>query len=443
MVTVKQYFFLAIITLMGIFKVEASDFRIAIKKQKDSIQYFIVNQTQETIKAGAIICNWYHQNDSMVFWPADMYAGFGVSASKGSYFVNNVKFDFRTSQRISFDFNIGPGDSQVFITVQNFSVLQNQVMCANVQLFYLDVNKEPKDASVFLDEEVCPFKQVYLVTNLSSDGIRFWGPSNQTLHTTSQCNSGFFAVVINRNTLEPTPVGNLIPNCSDGRKWKTFGHPKNEQVFYHFDFNDTQHIQGFVDFVDAVSPGDHVFFINAKRDPLYFTDKRVIKAFESLGAYTDMRGNYPYISKVFGAYGNKRSDSGTLEWYNDKVIRKEYFLLPNQVYDSSKSFSPCYQKTIQEIDEAQEIIEDPNDLNQQTIARQVEILVFPNPTQSDVQVFSPRQLKNICLKSINGGILHVPISIQLHKANVDLKDLLPGLYILEIEGKSFKIMKTD
>ena len=140
-----------------------------------------------------------------------------------------------------------------------------------------------------LDQNPCPFKQVFLVGNLSDDGIRFWTTANKILHYSTTCKTGFDVVVIDRSSLEPTHVLGQTPLCADGRKWKSFGHSKNEQVYYHFDFNDTQHIQAFVDLIDAVNPGDHVFISHSSRNPVDLTNPKVQDALEKLGGDANLK----------------------------------------------------------------------------------------------------------------------------------------------------------
>ena len=112
------------------------DFRLGIRLQKDSMIYYVVNQTDQPINAGAIICTWFHNTELMVFWPADLGIGLGTVTKTGNFSGRNVNFNRRTTQRVSFDFDIYPGDSQEFVTVQNYSDIPQEIMCTNVRLFY-------------------------------------------------------------------------------------------------------------------------------------------------------------------------------------------------------------------------------------------------------------------------------------------------------------------
>lgn len=442
----KKYCILTLLAFLGtIHFSKGADFRLGIKKSKDSVQYFIVNQTQETINAGAITCTWYHQSDSIVFWPADSYAGFGTSAVPSSYFINGIKFDFRTSQRISFDFDIAPGDSQVFVSVQNFCEVPKEVMCANVQLFYIDPKGSPKEATIYPNTTSnCPFKQVYLITGLTQDGVKFWAPANQVLHKTGACTSGFYMVVIDRSTLNPTPVGTIVPNCPDGRKWKTFGHPIDEQVFYHFDFLDTHHINGFVELVNAISPGDHVFFMYANREALNLSHTKVKNAFKLLGSSIKLDTNKILWNpqKTFAAYGNKLSDAGTLEWYVDDVIRKEYFLVPDKVYDPSISYAPCYTETIRKMDKAQEMIDETGNIHGYEFHTKSNINIFPNPTSKTLFITGISFPGDVQLYAIDGKQVQVPVIIHDHKLELHLEGLPKGMYILKYQKQHFKIFKV-
>jgi hypothetical protein len=421
----------------------AQSFRLGIRKQQDSMIYYVVNESDQIASAGAIICTWFHNTDEMVFWPADLGIGFGTITKEGLYSGKNVQFNRRSTQRISFDFDIYPGDSQAFVTVQNYSKVPQEVMCTNIRLFYIDTSRRDREASVFpLDQDPCPFKQVYMVGNFSSDGIRFWTTANRILHYSTTCTDGFDVVVIDRSTLEPIPVLGQTPLCKDGKKWTSFGHPFNEQVYYHFDFRDTSHIPAFVDLVEAINPGDHVFFSHASRNAVNMTDKRVVAALETLGGDPGLVSYKAKLkaAKVWMAYGNKSSDKGTLEIFCDENVQKEYVLLPDQVYDESKSFAPCFEATLREIDESKESF-DTNDIAVSFHSKPPS-RVFPNPVEDQLQVFSYFPQEEIQLFTTTGRPCNLDVeSNQNHIYYIPMKDLSPGVYLLTLGHEVHRVIK--
>ena len=50
----------------------SQSFRLGMRAQKDSMIYYVVNETDQVANAGAIICTWFHNTELMVFWPADL-----------------------------------------------------------------------------------------------------------------------------------------------------------------------------------------------------------------------------------------------------------------------------------------------------------------------------------------------------------------------------------
>lgn len=440
-----------LLLLFGAIDSSAQSFRLGIRKQQDSMIYYVVNETNQMANAGAIICTWFHNTEEMVFWPADLGIGLGTVTKDGSYSGKNAQFNRRTTQRVSFDFDISPGDSQEFVTVQNYSNVPQEVMCTNIRLFYFDTAGRDREASVFpLNEDPCPFKQVFMVGNFSNDGIRFWTTANRLLHYSSTCTTGFDVVVIDRSTLEPTPVPGQTPLCNDGKKWTTWGHPLNEQVYYHFDFTDTTHIRAFVYLVEAINPGDHVFISHASRNAVNMTDKRVMAALETLGGdpgLVSFQGKNPtenklIATKVWMAYGNKSSNEGTLEIFKDKDIKKEYVLLPDQVYDESKSFAPCFEASLRELDETKETFDTSGNSNGIIVKSKIQSRVFPNPVEDQLQVFSGFPQEKMALYTVAGQRCEVqvePYSTRLYR--IDMKLMGSGVYVLKVGGDVHRIIK--
>lgn len=440
-----------LLLLFNVMDSSAQSFRLGIRKQQDSMIYYVVNKSDQKANAGAIICTWFHSTEDMVFWPADLGIGLGTVTSFGSYTGKNAQFNRRTTQRISFDFDILPGDSQEFVTVQNYSKEPQEVMCANIRLFYFDTAGRDREVSVFpLNEDPCPFKQVYVVGNFSNDGIRFWTTANRLLHYSNTCTAGFDVVVIDRSTLEPVPVFGQTPLCNDGKKWTTFGHPFNEQVYYHFDLSVTSHISAFVDLVEAINPGDHVFFSHASRNAVNVTDNRVVAALEKLGGDSGLlsyKGKKPsenklIAAKVWMAYGNKSSSVGTLEIFRDEDIKKEYVLLPDQVYDKSKSFAPCFEASLRELDETKEPSDTSGNSNVITVKSKTQNRVFPNPVDDVVQVFTYFPQEEIRLMTVAGRPCDAEIvPDQNHIYRIQMKNLSPGVYLLTVGHELHRVIK--
>ena len=434
-----------LLLLFSAIDASAQSFRLGIRKQQDSMIYYVVNETDQKANAGAIICTWFHNTEEMVFWPADLGIGLGTVTKEGLYSGKNAQFNRRTTQRISFDFDIYPGDSQEFVTVQNYSKLPQEVMCTNIRLFYFDTAGRDREASVFpIDQDPCPFKQVYMVGNFSNDGIRFWTTANRLLHYSTTCTDGFDVVVIDRSTLEPIPVLGQTPLCKDGKKWTSFGHPFNEQVYYHFDFRDTSHIPAFVDLVEAINPGDHVFFSHASRNAVNMTDKRVVAALETIGGDPGLVSYSAKLKagKVWMAYGNKSSDKGTLEIFADVDVKKEYVLLPDQVYDESKSFAPCFEATLRELDETKETFDTSGNSNGIIVKSKIQSRVFPNPVENQLQVFSDFPQEKIALYTAAGQrceVLVEPYSTHLYR--IDMNAMGSGVYILKVGEEAHQIIK--
>lgn len=79
-----------LLLLFNVMDSSAQSFRLGIRKQQDSMIYYVVNKSDQKANAGAIICTWFHNTEEMVFWPADLGIGLGTVTSLGSYTGNKA-----------------------------------------------------------------------------------------------------------------------------------------------------------------------------------------------------------------------------------------------------------------------------------------------------------------------------------------------------------------
>jgi hypothetical protein len=172
------------------------------------------------------------------------------------------------------------------------------------------------------------------------------------------------------------------------------------------------------------------------------TDKRVVAALETLGGDPGLVSYKAKLkaAKVWMAYGNKSSDKGTLEIFCDENVQKEYVLLPDQVYDESKSFAPCFEATLREIDESKESF-DTNDIAVSFHSKPPS-RVFPNPVEDQLQVFSYFPQEEIQLFTTTGRPCNLDVeSNQNHIYYIPMKDLSPGVYLLTLGHEVHRVIK--
>ena len=141
------------------------------------------------------------------------------------------------------------------------------------------------------------------------------------------------------------------------------------------------------------------------------------------------------------AYGNKNSDEGTLEIFRDEGIKKEYVLLPDQVYDKDKSFAPCFEATLSELEKAQEVL-DTNGNNNVMSMVYPPSSVFPNPVADVLQVFSYFPQEKMALYTPACQRCEVQVEpYSAHVFRIDMKSMGSGVYILKVGHEVHRIIK--
>lgn len=126
------------------------------------------------------------------------------------------------------------------------------------------------------------------------------------------------------------------------------------------------------------------------------------------------------------------------KWYLNgvelpKQTNRELLAPENGIYEVEVTLSTCVKKSA-----AREYsvtgIEDPTQLHQ----------LYPNPTHDKVLVTleEPIDFASVRVVSMIGQVLQVPVTkISDHSAEVDLTDEQAGLYLLQVNGQRYKVLK--
>jgi hypothetical protein len=409
---------------------------------KDSIYYYLKNNTNATIKASAITCTWFHMKGDLVFWPEDKSIPLNISTTTGRFQGNTFTFRRRSDQKLAFSRFINPGDSAIFVKATNYSKQPDTLMCANMQLYYLDTNGEAYNDEVYPNfSQKCPFQRVFVVGDLSNDGIRFGSFANKILHATNTCSSGLVVVIIHRSTLKPTTAPGIDPQCADGRKWTSFGYPTDEQIFYRFDFTDTSNRTKFVQFLEAINNGDHVFFSTPARVAMDLRDKRLANAMKLIGS-NDSIGKTLFSEKMFTGYGQKGAKQGTIFFKREDAknfvpVIKEFLLLQDQEYSTDYAFAACYEPLTAKILEEQ-----PNKPTSTEILNKSHFSIYPNPSNSLIYIDKTNPKAEDFILTDNVGKVIQTIRIKDFKNELFIGNLIPGCYFLMNGNQTQKFIVT-
>jgi hypothetical protein len=281
---------------------------------------------------------------------------------------------------------------------------------------------------------------VYCQAGLTINGISLGSFANTTLHQSKDCDLKVVAVVFNQYTLQPVSLGAFLPNCADGRKWKSFGYPTDDQVFFDFNLKTDSGQQYFSDFVDAVEAGDHVFLATAKR--IQFVKKTNVfkNALTKLGMDLNAYNMIGTQDDLMAAYGRKGLKTGKMKFFSGwQNVHKQYeiFMLSGQPLDTSFDFAPCYEVLTKKILEQQPKI----GVNQ--IQKLSQVKVFPNPTQKNWSVFSNINC-NFTVFNAQMQVVNQFGVLAGETFELNASDLPTGIYFLKNDsGSTLKIVKSS
>jgi hypothetical protein len=181
---------------------------------------------------------------------------------------------------------------------------------------------------------------------------------------------------------------------------------------------------------------------HASRNAVDMSDIRVKAALETLGGDPGLLSYSAKLKagKVWMAYGNKSSDKGTLDIFCDENVQKEYVLLPDQVYDESKSFAPCFEATLKEVEKAQEVLDTSGNNNYiQNINRISR--VFPNPAKGILWVITDKSQEPIKFYSLTGREIDIEVLATSRQTfRLNLEDLTQGMYLLKVGTETHRII---
>jgi hypothetical protein len=411
-------------------------FELIATAKKDTVYYSLKYHGPSQFNGVSVTCNWLTMREDVYFFSPYPFGGLNYVRSSGLFPGNKYKL----SAGYDYDVFLDSGQQQVFAYCENFGTIPDTILCANLEVYGIINDKNVKYSVYPSGQNDCPFERVYCQAGLTINGVSLGSYANSTLNQSTSCDLKVVAVVFNQYTLKPVSLGAFLPNCPDGRKWKSFGYPTDDQVFFDFNLKTDSGQQYFSDFVDAIETGDHVFLATAKRNQFVYKTNVFKNAMFKLGLDFNTYNGISTQYDLLAAYGRKGLKSGKMKffasWENDHK-QYEIFMLSGQPLDTSFDFAPCYEVLTKKILEQQPKI----GVNQ--IQKLSQVKVFPNPTQKNWSVFS----------NINCNFTVFNAQMQVVKQfgvlagetfELNASDLPTGIYFLKNDsGSTLKIVKSS
>ena len=420
-------------------------FELIATAKQDTVFYSLKYHGHERFNGNTITCNWYTMRESVYFFSAYWNGGLNYKRYLGPFPGNKYTFNHKVSAGYNFDVYLDSGQQEMFAFCENFDKIPDTVLVGNLDVYGSFGDSAVKYSVYPTTQSDCPFERVFIQAGLSNNGIQLGSFANATLHQSTLCKMGVVGIVFDKYTLKPTTLGSVLPTCPDGRKWKSFGYPKDDQVFFNFDFMTDSGQQYFSDFVDAIDPSDHVFLVTATRTPFGKLTTKLKNSLKKLGISDAQYATIgPYVSvdkqgsDLLVVYGRKGMTSGKMKFFagsaND-YKQYEILILPNQPIDTTYSFAPCYEVLTRKIIERQPKPSSVKNMDQ------LRFTAFPNPTHQIWNVFSPHPQK-LMLYDAQLKLLKIIDIKENINVQIDATNLAAGVYFLKGQFTTLKLVKS-
>lgn len=441
----KSIFLFLLINCLAIVSKAQVKFELIATAKQDTVFYSLKYHGHERFNGNSITCNWFTMRESVYFFSAYWNGSLNYRRYVGPFPGNKYTFNHKVSAGYNFDVDLDSGQQEMFAFCENFDNIPDTVLVGNLDVYGSFGDSAVKYSVFPTTQSDCPFERVFVQAGLSIFGIQLGSFANNTLHQSTQCKMGVVGIVFDKYTLKPTTLGSILPSCPDGRKWKSFGYPKDEQLFFNFDFMTDSGQTYFSDFVDAIDPDDHVFLVTATRTPFGKPTTKLKNALKKLGISDAQYSTIePYISPdkqgsdLLAAYGRKGMSAGKMKFFagrENAYKQYEIFLLPNQPKDTVFSFAPCYEVLTRKIMERQP---KPSSVH---VLDQYRFTVFPNPTTQNWNILSPQSQKLV----LYNAQLQVEKIIEIDanmRTQIDASNLAAGVYFLKGQYTTLKLVKS-
>lgn len=442
-------------------------FTFSANHNKDSVIWFVKNQTQENVKLSSATLDFFYQSPSLMVWPYWYFGGNKNNRKKGKYCGEKNCWKYKSEIGLGLDAWLAPGDSFPIVSGDNYAAKGfDTLMLANFELFWLDTNGiTHKNAVLPLNSAgSCDFLSVFETAGSSkSDGIRTGSNSWFQLHEGSKKylwgSSGYvtIAILFDQYTLKPYWVHSVFPQNPAGRMIKDFGYPIDSQVFYQFDIYNYKYtgMQTLDSIVDGMQDGDYIAIVsysqwagdmvNASNGYKVFGPLK--KSFESIGFHMDTL--FPGCS--FSLMGRKGLPVGKAKFNINKyscnpanytIYSLKTTLISNALTNEMYDYPSCYEKYIYKLSP---YVPKPHiGLNK----IETKLHVFPNPSfEGNWTISLPKDASKIEVVDAVGRILFSNnqlngLTLFELSANQFNNENAKGVYIARIFNKTNQLLSV-
>ena len=441
----KMIMALLMVLISGFSKMKAQSLEYYAINFSDSTIWYVKNNSSDTLLPTSITMNWYHMKQTAMAFPLDFSGGFYNNTIQQSTIGNRYRWKYKTTFGCSISDTLFPGKPvPVSYTVNFNGSLPDTIMPANVTVFF---NKPfLHEVSAVPANSTCDFRRIYLTSRWVNQGIHYYSGLYTPLNanTCQGINSGSVVVsAFNPFTYLQTP-SRVLPKCSNGRFWTSFGFHKDSVLYYSFNQNDNKHLDSIVNGLDS---GDYFAYASYPTVSLSAL-KAQAATFRKIGFDVGQLSSDLIMQIVI--WGRKGLPNGKAFFTVKPTVGSvsnltaDYVMLIDQAMNELKPYADCYEKIA--------IIHQPYvpDKIQNHLSNTFKIKhkIWPNPLHHGSWEMDPLPFGGIYkLRSMDGR--------QIGKGNIEKmkttwieSEMLPtGIYQLEIlmENKQtlfYKLIKN-
>jgi len=147
--------------------------------------------------------------------------------------------------------------------------------------------------------------------NKSNKGVKEGGFGGKDMNA-GNCINGLVCMVFDpyKNELTPLDTSKIRPLCSGGMRWKIFGYPANEQIYYSFRMNVAADRDAFVNFINLVPDSFYVAMFTSSWCNADQWTPQVLQALNRIGASLMDDANYRVSTACYVGVGKKGWSAG-------------------------------------------------------------------------------------------------------------------------------------
>jgi len=424
---------IGLILVCGGAAINAQPLTIQPINYSDSTVWYIRNNTADTLYPTSLTFKVHHMLPNAAILPVYTGPGFFNNTQKITIKGKKYTWKYTTSFGSSIEDTLFPGLSIPFAISVNYNSSSNDtIMPSNVTLF---TNKpQIKEWPVVPNGASCDYKRIFITSRCNQQGIHIYSTVYPSLNPNvcqSISSGAAVANVFNPYSMQQIP-SRVVPKCAAGRKWTSFGYPKDSVLFYSFNTMDGKHLDSIIEGLDSGDYFAYASWPTVSSTDLYAQSKTWAKVGLDINEIPFGTGGQ------FCFLGRKGLAKGMAQFRYEKVVGSlvsvtaDYVMIKEQGFNELKPYPDCFEDiAIEHKPYVPEVVK--NGIT--TFKNSVRI--FPNPINSGIlnlQCSSERGF--FAIMDLQGRIMRQGSFFKDKVQQINTSDFISGNYFLVLKSEN-------